>query len=249
MKDNIKYGKSFQRTLNRQGSLESAELMLGYIIQLLQPNSIVDFGCGTGNWLAIAEKNGIDDCIGIDGDYVDRNLLKIEQKCFIAADVRSTINLGRKFDLAISMEVGEHIDSQYVDIYINNLCAHSDVIMFSAAIPGQGGTGHINEQPLSYWVEKFRIRDYEMIDCLRGRFWNDERIAYIYRQNAVLFVKRPNNQFQTVSFPLPVDIIHPELFSLNSSRIISRSYLIMHMRGIYELSQKIKQYLSSNKSE
>jgi hypothetical protein len=68
--------------------------------------------------------------------------------------LKRKINLNRRFDLAMCLEVAEHLEEKYTDLIIENITRHSDLLIFSAATPGQGGWGHVNEQPFEYWEEK-----------------------------------------------------------------------------------------------
>jgi hypothetical protein len=84
------------------------------------------------------------------------------------------------------------------------------VILFSAAIPRQGGVNHINEQYLSYWAELFTARDYVLVDTLRPTLWNDQRCDWWYRQNAVLFAHK-NHPVSRLQVASGVDYIHPHI--------------------------------------
>ena len=131
---------------------------------------------------------------GVDGSWVNKDLLMIPEQCFTQYDL-SQPNIKaaipeQHFDLTISSEVAEHIDRQDTDTYMDNLTSFSDVILFSAAIPGQGGTHHVNEQWPSYWIEKFAARGYVPVDCIRPKLWDDKNVQIWYRQNLLLFVKK-----------------------------------------------------------
>lgn len=174
---------------NRYHSVLSAQHILGILFQILDHKTIVDLGCGTGTWLWVATQLGSEEVYGYDGDYIPRNLLMIDESCFEATDLSNRISGNKKYDLAISMEVGEHLPESAADIFVDNICCQADTVLFSAAHPGQGGDDHINEQPQSYWVSKFASRGYEKIE-IREIFKNDLKIESWYRDNMVLFVKR-----------------------------------------------------------
>jgi hypothetical protein len=108
---------------------------------------------------------------------------------FRSADLSEPIDLGRRFDLVQSLEVAEHLPQQRASDFIDVLTAHSPLVMFSAAVPGQGGEHHINEQPLQYWREKFRERGYVAIDCVRPQAVANRRIQHWYRYNIVLYAE------------------------------------------------------------
>ncbi len=183
------YGWNFYEA-NQYGSFISAIEVFKYFIPKYNPSSIVDFGCGTGTWLAAAKQINRDiEVVGVDGDYVDRNMLMINKKEFLPRDLTRELDLKRKFDLAMSLEVAEHLDEKYADVFVDTLCRHSDIILFSAAHLGQGGDGHINEQPIEYWINKFEKRDYVWND-IREIFKNNYDIEPWYKDNISLFIKR-----------------------------------------------------------
>lgn len=169
-----------------------------------------------GIFLAVAKKYGVDDVLCIDGSYVNVEQLLIDEKEFMPYDLSTKCVLERKFDLALSLEVAEHIEPNAANIFCDNLTKMSDVIVFSAAIPKQGGTGHVNEQWASYWVEKFQRRGYRVSNCLRKKFWSYTNITPLRRQNILLFVKE--NKYNEVincfeeSVDDFLDIVHPEVY-------------------------------------
>lgn len=132
----MKYGKIFYDYVNRTAR-ESAEALLVPVVDALQATSLVDFGCGEGMWLSVAKSHFPKvEILGFDGDYVEPTNLKIEKNYFHAADLTQYISVPKKYDLAISLEVAEHIPSEKSDVFLDNLCNASDTVLFSAAIPG-----------------------------------------------------------------------------------------------------------------
>jgi SAM-dependent methyltransferase len=229
----------------RDESYLSATIMLGFIIDRIKPTSVIDFGCGTGSWLLVASERGISDYIGLDGDYVDHSLLFIPQDKFIPSNLNIEIQLNKKFDLALSMEVAEHLNRESADTFVSSICKHTDIVLFSAATPHQGGTNHVNEQPLSYWNAKFEAQNYQLLDCLRAKFWNDKNIPVFYRQNAVLFVKKNifdeiSNLFTSIDL---IDVIHPELFDMKmesaENKLFSRYYLQINHPLLWKVLLKL----------
>ena len=206
----MKYGEIFYRYVDRTAR-ESAKEMMIPIIRKLAPCSIVDFGCGEGMWLHVASSfdNHIE-ILGLDGDYVDRSKLKINENAFVPTNISKEVHLDRKYDLAISLEVGEHIDKDFADVYLDNLTNASDHILFSAAIPGQGGKGHVNEQWQSWWIKKFKERGFEPDFSVRNYFWNNNKIMFWYRQNVVFYSKTKDGPlFADADL---YDVVHPDLF-------------------------------------
>ena len=112
------YDSAFFEYVN-SGSLVSAEKMLPLLIDNIPINSVLDVGCGQGAWLSIWRKLGVEDVVGIDGDYVDRQKLLVPEPLFQPIDLRNEFEIGRKFDLVQSLEVAEHLPidsaSQFVD--------------------------------------------------------------------------------------------------------------------------------------
>jgi hypothetical protein len=88
----------------------------------------------------------------------------------------------------MSLEVAEHIHPEAAAIFVDSLVRLAPVILFSAAIPGQGGVNHVNEQWSEYWVERFEQRGYEVIDCIRKKLWQNKGVLWSYAQNILLFV-------------------------------------------------------------
>jgi SAM-dependent methyltransferase len=174
----------------QEGSLRSAEEIVPLIIKLINPKSVIDVGCGVGTWLSVFKKLGVTDILGVDGNWVNRRMLKIPEKQFLPADITEPVRLGRQFDLVMSLEVAEHLPEGCPRQFIDSLIGLGPAVLFSAAIPHQGGAKHQNEQWSDYWAKLFYARDYKAIDCLRKHIWNNEKIQYWYAQNMILFASR-----------------------------------------------------------
>jgi SAM-dependent methyltransferase len=202
-------------------SLTSAQMVLRIFFQYHKPESIVDVGCGLGTWLKAAKELGVDDVLGIDGDYVDRKTLLIPEAGFHPADLRQRIVLDRRFDLAISVEVAEHLPYHRSETFVQDLTALSDVVLFSAALPYQGGTEHVNEQWLEFWAILFRRHGYVPVDLLRRQFWSERAVEFWYSQNLVIFctadaAKMFPDEFLASGRPLSYP--HPLTFLVNVAR-------------------------------
>lgn len=196
------------------GSLASARIVLRTLFGTVRPASIVDFGCGAGTWVAAAMELGVADSLGIDGDHVERDRLRIPADRFRAADLTEPLDLGRSFDLVISLEVAEHLPPRCAEAFVDTLTRHGRLILFAAALPYQGGTGHINENWLEYWLDLFAEKGFEPLDILRRPLWREADVEWWYRQNIVLL--RDRAAAETV-FPGVVSepahsLIHPEFF-------------------------------------
>lgn len=160
-----------------------AELVGGW----LRPASVVDFGCAQGAWLAAWQQAGVATVQGVDGDYVDRKSLRIAADAFVARDLAQPIDLKRRFDVAMSVEVAEHLAAAVAAPFVATLCQHADIVLFSAAPPGQGGEHHLNEQPYGYWRDLFAAQGYGCFDAIRPQLVDDSKIQPWYRYNLFLY--------------------------------------------------------------
>ncbi|MCF6431570.1 methyltransferase domain-containing protein [Leisingera sp. MMG026] len=170
-----------------QGARSSAQAMISVVQPHLQAGSVLDLGSGRGVWLSEWIKAGVMDVAGVDGDYVDRDRLAIPREQFHAADLTKPFDLKRKFDLAQSLEVGEHLPEAASERLVDSLTCHADRVLFSAAVPGQGGEFHINEKPLSFWQEMFAARGFSAFDFARPQLKDIDGVEPWYRYNTVLY--------------------------------------------------------------
>ena len=173
---------------NREHARSSAEVIVPLAMELVAPRSLVDVGCGTGTWLAVFAEHGVRETLGIDGDYVEPHALEFAPERFLAHDLREPLDLTKRFDLVISLEVAEHLPEDCAPTYVESLTKLGAVVLFSAAIPGQGGTHHVNEQWPAYWATLFAEHGYRHVDCLRRVLWDDARVAPWYAQNLLFYV-------------------------------------------------------------
>ena len=192
------------------GSARSASVIIPLLRELLPVRSVCDVGCGVGTWLHCWLDHGVTDVLGIDGDHVPREQLLIPADKFLAADLRRPLRWKRRFDLAMSLEVAEHLPPARAEAFVADLASLAPVVLFSAAIPGQGGTGHVNERWQGYWASLFAQAGLIACDVLRPRIWQDDRVEYWYRQNILLFCRR--GAVETSAMPL--DVVHPEQFAV-----------------------------------
>jgi len=171
-------------------SLRNAQIVVPLVMELVRPKSVLDIGCGPGAWLKTFKENGVSVVCGIDGGYVERSTLLIDDRHFVAADLARPIKIDREYDLAVCIEVAEHLPAMNARNLIEQLTTCAPVVLFSAAIPGQGGVNHVNEQWPRYWRERFAERGWVMLDLIRPRIRSDPRIAWYIRQNIVLFASQ-----------------------------------------------------------
>ena len=183
------YTKEFFEA-RRTGAQRSARALAPLVLQLVEPRSVIDVGCGVGTWLSVFRELGVPEILGVDGDYVDRAALEIPADFFRPGDLNLPIALERSFDLVVSLEVAGHLPPEAAEPFVGSLTRLGPVVLFSAAIPCQEGADHVNEQWPAYWAERFSRRDFVALDCLRGHVWEHEQVDWWYAQNLLLFVAR-----------------------------------------------------------
>lgn len=200
------------------GALRSARVILPLVLARLPVRSAVDVGCGRGAWLRALVELGVTDVAGYDGDYVDRARLLTDPAKFTAVDLRCGIDPGRKFDLAISLEVAEHLTSEFAEPFIQHLVTAAPIVLFSAAIPGQGGTHHVNEQWQDYWREIFQSFQFSPVDFVRPETWTRTDVEFWYQQNLIVYCSkealRRNQHLKPVPDKISLNSVHPRMFEM-----------------------------------
>jgi SAM-dependent methyltransferase len=171
----------------RAHTAHAARRILDALPAALPRRTIADIGCGTGTWLAAALELGATSAFGIEGDWVTPAILDDDRIVFAPQDLEQRF-AGPRVDLALSLEVAEHLSPARAESFVADLVALAPAILFSAAIPGQGGVGHLNEQWHSWWADRFAAHGYQAYDVIRPAIWTDEAIPAWYRQNAVLYL-------------------------------------------------------------
>ena len=182
----MNYDSAFFDYVN-SGSITSANRLLPKLQEHIHAKSVLDVGCGQGAWLSAWRSLGVEDLLGLDGDYVDRGKLLVAESAFKATDLANGFRLGRKFDLVQSLEVAEHLPESCAAGFIDSLVAHGDLCLFSAAPKGQGGDNHVNEQPFDYWRAHFARHGYQVFDFIRPLVALDGEIEPWYRFNVFLY--------------------------------------------------------------
>lgn len=199
------------------GSQDSAAIVVPAIVCLVPAcHSVVDFGCGTGAWLSTFKQSGIKRVRGLDFARAPKEVFLLEDKEFTEANLCEYQNIGR-FDLCISLEVAEHLPRDSADTFVRSLTSASDLVVFSAAVPDQGGDGHLNEQWPSSWHEKFRAHGFGCLDIIRPAIWSDARISWWYRQNIFLYYNLSTIQLPGAWMNLQTfggfDLVHPDMLA------------------------------------
>ena len=218
------------------GSSQSAKQIVPQLLDIVRPTSVVDVGSGAGSWSSVFLDEGIADLVAIDGDYVKPEQLQIPRSYFKSMDLEVSIRLDRTFDLALCLEVAEHLTPGRAESLVNDLVSLAPVVAFSAAIPGQGGTNHINERWQSYWRDLFLLAGFDAIDCLRIPNWHNEEIEWWYRQNLFLYVKRENaHKFRSLASGAPFDIVHPNNFSQKIALLLAEPGLRDNIKKLLKL--------------
>ena len=204
----------------------SAGRVVSLILSMTQVRSVLDVGCSVGHWLNRWREAGVEDHLGLDGDYVERTALVIDKQRFIPTDLSAPFSLGRRFDFVTCLEVAEHLPETRAAGLVKDLTDHGDLVLFSAAPPGQGGENHINEQPYTYWRDLFAARGYVLIDCVRplAAWFSD--VAPWYRQNTFLFASPagmerlpPIAQHYVLADDQPIRDVSPLLYRIRKAII------------------------------
>ena len=197
------------------GSLESARVTVPIVVEAVSPRSVVDVGCGLGAWLVAFRDAGVVDVVGVDGPWVATASLLIPPERFVAADLRAPVELGRRFDLALCLEVAQILAREHADGLVSTLAGLADVVLFSAAIPGQGGIEHRNEQWPAYWAERFATVGFAATDPFRLPLWEKPDVKWWFAQNLLCFARpdelarRPVLARAVCPEGSPLPLVHP----------------------------------------
>jgi SAM-dependent methyltransferase len=192
-----------------QGSVASAEVVVPLVIDWLHPRSVLDVGCGFGAWMQAFLDAGVPSVHGVDSGSSDE--LTVDAGLYTQHDLRDGAPaVADRFDLVVCLELAEHLPATAARRLIDSLCQISDRVLFSAAIPGQGGPRHINEQRQSYWANLFAEQGFAPYDRLRSQIWADDRVSWWYRQNILLYA--PERVMGDEAVASVIDVVHPDLF-------------------------------------
>ena len=211
------YGDDFFKGQN-SAARTSADVIVPLVMDAVGPKSVVDVGCGRGAWTLAFSSAGCQTA-SIDGPWTDMSELTAAGLLTHRMDLSQPIQLDETFDLAVCLEVAEHLDRASANALVSSLCKLAPVVLFSAAFPGQRGTHHVNEQLPSWWVDLFAQCDRVPHDLVRPRVWNDPTVAYWYAQNTLLFVPRDH---PLAAYPPGItDVVHPRMYRVAQNRLTS----------------------------
>lgn len=212
------YGSSFYDT-HRAGAAQAAAAVVPVLVGLFGPRSVVDIGCGEGSWLSAFRAHGIEDVMGVEGPWAANQCRALFGDRFIERDLTQSLALPRTFDLALCLEVVEHLPADAAEKLAVDLTRLAPIVVFSAAIPFQGGDGHVSERWADHWSALFEAQGFELGVDLRWRFWTDERIPFWYRQNMLCYVDRRQTELlhrlkadESLRPDRVRNVVHPELY-------------------------------------
>jgi SAM-dependent methyltransferase len=212
-------------------------MIVPIVMELVRPASVVDVGCGNGLWLSVFAEHGVADLVGVDGDYVDRGALRILPDRFVAHDLATPLRLPRKFDLVVSLEVAEHLPARCAALFVDSLTRMGSAVLFSAAVPRQGGTNHVNERWQDYWAALFSERGFQVIDCIRWRVWANGDVEPWYAQNTLLYVTpeflEERVELHTERRPRleELAVVHPTLYLRPFNEELPLGFLLTRLPG------------------
>jgi SAM-dependent methyltransferase len=198
MRQTSPYSKGFF-SLFEEKSQRSAEVIVPIVLDLVKPASVVDVGCGIGTWTRVLRQH-VSDVTGVDGDWVPA---ASRGSTFVACDLERPLDLGRRFDLAISMEVAEHLSPGSAERFVGDLVSLAPAVLFSAAIPKQGGANHQNERWQSFWADLFHRHGFYPHDVVRPKVWTNAEVEPWYAQNSLLY-RREEGALAVL------DLVHPQ---------------------------------------
>jgi glycosyltransferase involved in cell wall biosynthesis/SAM-dependent methyltransferase len=205
----------------------AAVVIANLLDRWIETKAVLDLGCGIGTWLRVFAGDGRRDVFGIESEHLDPCHLEVDPNLILHADLSHRLDLRRRFDLVVCLEVAEHLAAEAAEVVVGNCIRHADVVLFSAAIPGQQGRTHLNEQLPEYWASLFSAQGYAALDIIRPLIWGDRNIPVWYRQNMLLFVRETlpivgtlRDEAQRVGLAMPLNRAHPDLLKWFSNEAV-----------------------------
>lgn len=199
----------------RDGARRSADVVAPMLAEILEPRSVVDVGCGEGWWANAFAEQGCE-VLGIDDAAKPPAGSALTAETWMQHDLTKPLpfTVGR-YDVAVCLEVGEHLPARYADQLVDDLTRIAPTVIWSAAIPGQGGHHHVNEQWPEYWTSRFQTRGMAYSPVPRAWIWDDPRVEPWYKQNLIIFSREPDRHPAVFgsAHMAPLTIVHPMLWS------------------------------------
>lgn len=229
---------------HKEYSLKAANIITPLILQKFWINSVVDIGCGNGAWLKAFYDKGIKNIFGYDLSNLDPKDYLIDKK-YLKTNTNildKNFFIKEKYDLLLCLEVVEHIPKRFSEELIEKLTSISPMILFSAAIPGQKGTSHVNEQVPSYWRRLFNENDFVEIDFIKPLLWKNAKVAWWYRQNITMYISKPYLDSNVKVKELAN--LYPQLNENDNLVLVSERILQQYS---FSITRKIINYIKKNK--
>jgi len=200
-----------------EGGASSAAVVVPLLLELFPwVTSVVDVGCSTAAWLHEFQLHGISRLLGMDGANIPPRMLQIDVSQFRQIDLCQPLPPPGRFDLALSLEVGDCLPREAAQQFVAGLVGMSDVVVFSAAVPGQSKQQTLHERWPSYWRGLFADCRFACFDILREKLWYDQRVDWWYSQNMLVFVSEFRedllNGLPSTGRAAMLDIVHPRAF-------------------------------------
>jgi hypothetical protein len=217
---------------------EAARVIVPIVLGLVAASSVLDVGAGMGDWLMEFNRNGIEDYMGIDGIGLEQRLYHADPDRFLKVDLREQWDLGRRFDLAICLEVAEHLPATSAGVLLETIAQHTDQVLFSAAVPHQPGHGHVNCQPPDYWQGMFNQLGFICTDPFRALIWNEQFTEFWYKQNLFLAKREADGCGQE---PRLNHLIYPVMLELMNGRLAAeKEYTLAILQGRAGIGQSFR---------
>ena len=188
------YSPKYYQTMVEPYARKSVPQMAQSIVDTFHPKSVVDVGCGSGALLVALRKLGIHHLLGLDCAEAGLDMAQARGLDTRKFDITTDKLLySAYYDVAVSMETAEHLPASAADRYVELLCSLAPVVIFTAAPPGQGGIGHLNEQPPEYWIGYFKARGFQPLEELVSAWrpaWRAAGVADFYTNNLMIFQRK-----------------------------------------------------------
>ena len=235
----ISYTNFFYKSVSSRSEEVSNKVLTHLFKSAIQIKSIKDVGCGEGEWFNSKVLNeGKYDLFAYDlpeAIALAKSKSKIDIKFHPINLEFIEINIFADTDVTIFTEVAEHLTEECAKKIINFICDTSKIVIFSGAIPGQGGYNHINEQPLKYWIQLFEVNNFIPVDFLRPIIREEKSVPFYYRNNLFLFIKNSDE----------VKYNHFKNFDEFDKQIVrSDQYIIDYRNFLQKLRYKIIEFFS-----